>query len=173
MQGQQVCCNFLLLTAYMCCCVLLCMCTLCSYGRPTQDDSIQVVIGDRAHILLLLSNISLADVSPISSNGSAASPVLVGSAMSWLGASPTQQAEARGGNPSSNSTDGNSTVFLGFGFQRDVVVVPAAAPRETLQLRQLVLHELPQGPGVASVAVANGKRLPKELLTVLLWSITR
>lgn len=137
----------------------------------------EAVIGDRAHILLLLFNISMVNddnnTSANASDGgssSAPGPIRLNSAMSWIGSSPDQGRQAGPVEPSSPAAH---QVFVGCGYARSAVVIPANSSAGALQLQQLVLFQLPQGPDVAKVLATMTKGVAKEMLTLLLWSVER
>jgi hypothetical protein len=139
------------------------------------------VVGDRAHILLVLANVSLAATvgngSSSSSPGAAANPFQLNSLMSWLGSSPAAQPgdmwpELQKAGAAAAATGGDLD-SIAFGYLRDVVVVPESSPKDALQMQQLVLWQLPQGANVAAAVAAGNSRIPAELWTVLLWSIKR
>jgi hypothetical protein len=62
---------------------------------------------------------------------------------------------------------------IAFGYLRDAVVIPDTSQKDALHMQQVVLWQLPQGPGVAAAVAAGSARIPAELWTMLLWSIRR
>jgi hypothetical protein len=147
-----------------------------------QSFSEMTVVGDRAHILLVLANISLADTAgngSSSSTGVAATPIRLNSLMSWLGSSPAAEPGElwpelqKGAAAAAAAAGGGALDSIAFGYLRDAIIVPESSPKDALQLQQLVLQQLPQGPGVGAAVAAGNARIPAELWTVLLWSIKR
>ncbi|WIA15144.1 hypothetical protein OEZ85_001831 [Tetradesmus obliquus] len=143
-----------------------------------RSFSEMTVVGDRAHILLVLSNVSLTEsAGGSSSSGAATNPIRVNSAMSWLGSSP---AAAPGDmwpelqKPGAAAAAGGWALdAIAFGYMRDAIILPESSPKDALQLQQLVLWQLPQGPDVGAAVAAGNARIPAELWTLLLWSIKR
>lgn len=130
------------------------------------------VLGNREHILLVLNNISLAAPGSANSSGNCSDPIMLQSDMSWVGTSPA--AQAAGGLPQQQQqTEHAVSVAVNFGYVRCVVVVAQPVTDLGLQIRQLMFGQLPQGPNVAAAVSAGGRRVPKELWTLLLWSIDR
>jgi hypothetical protein len=148
-----------------------------------QAFSESTVVGDRAHILLVLANISLAEAAGSEtagsdSTGAATAPIHLNSLMSWIGSSPGAEStdpwpelQMKGGAPSAAGADDLDSIA--FGYLRDAVIIPDTSPKDALQMQQLVLWQLPQGPGVAAAVAAGSARIPAELWTMLLWSIRR
>eukprot|EP00883_Tetradesmus_obliquus_P006895 jgi/Sobl393_1/17454/SZX64266.1 len=62
---------------------------------------------------------------------------------------------------------------LSFAFMRDAFVLPATAADQFLQIQNVTLTQLPQGPNAREAADAAAGPWPAELWTVLLWSIDR
>ncbi|KAI8470186.1 MAG: hypothetical protein J3K34DRAFT_521543 [Monoraphidium minutum] len=147
----------------------------------------EAVIGGRDHILLILANASLAPPAPPPAAPGAAGaapraggpvpPVRLNSVMSWLGSSRGQDGPDGGG--AARGADGHShDAWLDCGAAAGAVVVPEALPAPALQLQQVVLWQLPQGPGVeGAVSRAGGGKggrgIPAEVFALLLWSFER
>ncbi|GBF95015.1 hypothetical protein Rsub_07516 [Raphidocelis subcapitata] len=73
-----------------------------------------------------------------------------------------------GAKPTSNET----LVALDFGYALGVLAIPDGAGRETLTIKRVRLHGLPQGPGAAEAARALDDPLEApQLWTLLLWSV--
>ncbi|WIA35332.1 hypothetical protein OEZ86_003786 [Tetradesmus obliquus] len=62
---------------------------------------------------------------------------------------------------------------LSFAFLRDAFVLPATAADQFLQIQNVTLTQLPQGPNAREAADAAAGPWPAELWTVMLWSIDR
>uniref|UniRef100_A0A383W883 Protein kinase domain-containing protein n=1 Tax=Tetradesmus obliquus TaxID=3088 RepID=A0A383W883_TETOB len=62
---------------------------------------------------------------------------------------------------------------LSFAFLRDAFVLPATASDQFLQIQNVTLTQLPQGPNAREAADAAAGPWPADLWTVLLWSIDR
>lgn len=62
---------------------------------------------------------------------------------------------------------------LSFAFLRDAFVLPATAADQFLQIQNVTLAQLPQGPNAREAADAAAGPWPAELWTVMLWSIDR
>lgn len=169
----------------------------------------QPVVGEREHILLFLSNVSLPAKTPAnprnSSSGSAGAaadgPIELASAMTWVGYSPgLRRSSARaltspdlsisgssagsnggdvsnggygsnGGDVSSLSAGNEERVALDCGHEVAGVVIGTSLPKDVLQLQQLVLTRLPQGPGAMVPTTFNA--VPAALFTIMLWSFAR
>lgn len=138
-----------------------------------------------------------ASSSSNSANDSAVRPIQLASSMLWLGYKPgarqrtvyalrdaTQPAaaateagrqdgdgEASAARASGSSSDSDERVHLDCQFQRFGVEIPAER-KDWLQLQQLVLSHLPQGPG-AAVPTTALRAMPSSLFTVLMWSFRR
>lgn len=120
----------------------------------------QGIVGNRAHILLLLSNVSFADMS---------SPINLGSVMSWMGSSQSSADTAAMSQKAAQPP--GAAVSVSFGYRRSVVVMGQASDN-ALQLQQLTVDQLPQGLN-ESAAPAASRFMPQEVWTILLWSIER
>lgn len=137
------------------------------------------VVGDRAHILLLLSNVAVAEPGSASSSGNSSNPLRLQSVITWIGTSPADQAAEAWPEPTpqqqaaEQQADATANVLVTFGYVRSAVAVIAAAPDDALQLQQLVLGQLSQGPALTAAAAVGGAHIPKELWTMLLWCIDR
>lgn len=170
-QGQD------LNTSFKVCHVLVCVCVYtCGCAAISQASAEMVVVGDRAHILLLLSNISMAGSSIAGSspgNGSAADPIRLKSLTSWMGSSPADRAVDASPKQQGKLATAGAMVSVGFDYLTNAVLIPDGSPKDALQLQQLVLWQLPQGPGVASALGKGDSHIPPELWTMLLWSIKR
>lgn len=133
------------------------------------------VVGDRDHILLLLTNVSLPVLAAGSNGSSTVQAVEVMSPMSWVGYNPGSRREvvaSAAGEPQLGDARGkDGTVFLDCVYQQGAVVIPANLGKDALQLQQLVLSHLPQGRGAA--VPGQFKALPSTLFTVNLWSFDR
>jgi hypothetical protein len=146
----------------------LCPCTPQSYSG-------EAVLGDRAHVLLLQANISLSQP-PQRPGGPAPAPIRLNSTMSWIGTSPSDERagplQGREG-----AADPVHDVWVNSGRARGAVVVPEGAPADTLQLQQLVLWQLPQGPDAARAAAdghgSGARGVPWELFTLVMWAVER
>ncbi|KAF8060547.1 D-xylose 1-dehydrogenase NADP(+) 2 [Scenedesmus sp. PABB004] len=143
---------------------------------PPQLAAESEVLGDRAHILLLLANITL----PLSADGAEppnGSAITLRTPMSWIGTSPEQEASSEAWPPVAAQRGAAALsgpqVHLGLGYSPGSVVLPRGADDDALQLQQLVLGQLPQGRGVAAALRRDGERIPMELWTVLLWAFKR
>lgn len=147
-----------------------------------QSFAQQPVVGGREHILLFLANVSLVPhpaagaPGPAGSNGRGKQPLELASAMSWVGYRQnghSQNGRTLIGEPAAGkaAVSVEDRVFLDCGFKADSVVIPAALPKDALQLQQLVLSHLPQGPG--AMVPTTFKDVPNTLFTILLWSFTR
>jgi hypothetical protein len=146
-----------------------------------QSFAEQPVVGDREHILLFLANVSLvphpaaaAAPGPGGSNGRGKQPLQLASAMSWVGYRQNGHSQsARTLEPAAGkaAVSVEDRVFLDCGFKADSVDIPTALSKDALQLQQLVLWHLPQGPG--AMVPTTFKDVPNTLFTVLLWSFTR
>ncbi|KAF6253981.1 hypothetical protein COO60DRAFT_363306 [Scenedesmus sp. NREL 46B-D3] len=138
------------------------------------------VVGDRAHVLLVLANVSLTGTASDSSSGTAANPVQINSVMSWVGSSPAAELvdpwlelQLQGVTAAATAVGSGNLDAIAFGYLRDVFVLPDSSPKDALQMQQLVLWQLPQGPDVVAAVAAGSARMPAELWTLLLWSIKR
>jgi hypothetical protein len=155
----------------------------------------QPVVGEREHILLFLSNVSLpakpAASAVTTRNGSSSavvaadSPIELASAMTWVGYSPgmrrsgaralTSQdyvvGSSSGGGGGGSSSHDEERVTLDCGHRVSGVVIGAELLKDALQLQQLVLTRLPQGPGAMVPATFNA--VPSSLFTLMLWSFAR
>eukprot|EP00878_Enallax_costatus_P006127 GHUV01006423.1.p1 GENE.GHUV01006423.1~~GHUV01006423.1.p1 ORF type:complete len:1088 (+),score=332.66 GHUV01006423.1:306-3569(+) len=114
------------------------------------------LIADREHVLLLLSNLSMAE---LGSNSTAS--LQLQSGMTWMGTSAAASAVQ----------DSAANVYVGFGYIPSAVKL--LSPAAALQLQQLVLWQLPQGPNASAAVGAAGARTPKEVWTMLLWCFDR
>lgn len=74
-------------------------------------------------------------------------------------------------NEAAKSGHSESTFTLLFGYMRDALVVPPTAEARFLSIFNTTLAELPQGPDPRAAAPPG--RLPPDVFTVLLWSISR
>jgi hypothetical protein len=67
---------------------------------------------------------------------------------------------------------------LSFGFMRDVLVLPETAEDRFLQIQNVTLLQLPQGPAARAAAGMNAGHggdgpTPSDIWTLLLWSVNR
>lgn len=130
------------------------------------------MIGDRAHILLLLSNVSLAPGNSSSGGSSGAvvsDPIRISTVMSWIGSAPDQAHRAL----SEPVALWRHQMHLNCSYAQSAVVIPASFQADALQVQQVVMFNLPQGPGAATAVQARGRGLPREVFTVLMWSFER
>jgi hypothetical protein len=75
-------------------------------------------------------------------------------------------------------SDGFDVFALSFGFMRDVLVLPQTAEDRFLQIQNVTLLQLPQGPGAAAAAGMHAGQggdgpTPPDVWTLLLWSVNR
>jgi hypothetical protein len=165
--GQQVVCACMTRQDACCCRCLPCL----------QAFSEQAVLGDREHILLFLANITLPTTDPDPSGGKSSAIELV-SAMLWIGykpgvrgRSPLLLADAAAAGTISDSGGVYERISLNCNRAPSAVVIPASLPKNALQLQQLVLTHLPQGPGAA--VPSSFKAVPAALFTLMLWTFDR
>jgi hypothetical protein len=145
---------------------------MCVRVVALQAYAQQPVVGDREHILLFLSNVSLP--APRSSNASSSGATLqLPSQQAWVGYNPGVAARSilalagRAGPPVGR----NERVTLDCGYHHLVVEIRPGMPKDALQLQQLVLSNLPQGPGAE--VPSQVRAVPATLLTSMLWSFKR
>jgi hypothetical protein len=62
---------------------------------------------------------------------------------------------------------------LGFSYIRDAFVLPATASDQFLQMQNVTLLQLPQGPNAHAAADVQAAPWPPDVWTVLLWSVNR
>lgn len=132
------------------------------------------MLGDREHILLLLANITLPDADPDPSGSSAmelASPML------WIGYKPGVRGRSSlllsdaAAVTLNDSGGAYERISLNCDHAPSAVLIPPSVPRNALQLQQLVLTHLPQGPGAA--VPSTFKAVPAALFTLMLWTFDR
>lgn len=139
------------------------------------------MLGDREHILLFLANVSLPTSAhtPGSSSSTSASsrPIEVATVMSWVGYNPGVRRSSAymladaAGSVGTDHASPSERVSLDCGHMASAVYIPASLPKDALQLQQLVLSHLPQGPE-ASVP-SQFKAVPAALFTLMLWTFDR
>jgi hypothetical protein len=114
--------------------------------------------------------------------------VTIASPMTWIGYSAGGRPALPGGQrrrgrmllqepataaAGKQASERDARVHLGMGYNSAVVVLPQLAEKDVLQLQQLVLYQLPQGPGAASELRQPQRGLPGSLATLMLWSFDR
>lgn len=138
----------------------------------------QPVLGDRDHILLFLANITLPDADPDPDpSGANSSAIELASPMLWIGYKPG----VRGRSPLllndaaagtlNDSGGAYERISLNCDHAPSAVLIPPSLPKNALQLQQLVLTHLPQGPGAA--VPGTFKAVPAALFTLMLWTFDR
>jgi hypothetical protein len=130
-------------------------------------------VSDRAHVLLLQANLTLSPP-PAEPGGPAPDPIRLNSSVSWIGTSPAD-GRARDADRD-GAARGRHAIWIDCGGARGAVVAPPGAGTDALQLQQVTLWRLPQGPGAAAAARGargGGRGLPWELFTTVIWAVER
>lgn len=130
----------------------------------------------RLHVWMLLNNISVAEPDCWQLRNVQYSTQIYGQCHESTHVVQDKKAAAASlQHPISNGFD----VFaLSFGFMRDVLVLPHNSGDRFLQIQNVTLLQLPQGPGASAAAGMHAGQggdgpTPPDVWTVLLWSVNR
>ncbi|WIA15154.1 hypothetical protein OEZ85_001840 [Tetradesmus obliquus] len=137
----------------------------------------------RLHVWMLLNNVTTAEADCWQKRDMCYTTQIYGQIQDYMNVSlgsETQAAAGKAAAAAAMHTSGNGfNVFsLSFGFMRDVLVLPPQAADKFLQIQNVTLLQLPQGPGARAAAGMNAGQggdgpTPPDVWTLLLWSVNR
>jgi hypothetical protein len=138
----------------------------------------------RLHVWMLLNNISTAEPGCWQRSKMRYTTHIYGQIQDNMNVSLAQQQQQQAAaakaaaSPAVHSSNGFNVFALSFGFMRDVLVLPEQAADRFLQIQNVTLLQLPQGPGAAAAAGMHAGQggdgpTPPDVWTLLLWSVIR
>jgi hypothetical protein len=137
----------------------------------------------RLHVWMLLNNISTAEPDCWQHRNMRYTTQIYGQIQDHTNITAVQEKQALNKAAAAaaaavHHSNGFNVFALSFGFMRDVLVLPQQAADRFLQIQNVTLLQLPQGPKAAAAAGMHAGQggdgpTPPDVWTLLLWSVNR